>query len=356
MEALGLSPEAIATAKTVGVWGRSRPPAREEWIRDVGRAGHWPQAGGAAGPPQRGAAPGGARAPRAARRRYRLLALPWRRPGAPFGRPGRAPRAGPRRPRRTRPSPRAAALAWSSLELVSYVLIRPLFLRLLERNPAIAGDPKRKAETATQMLPRVVCFVHNLLQVRGRLWGEAPAGALRAHSPGSGAVARRDPLAPPLATPHQVPLGLLILTNPDFYAGKSRIFATNDFSTLVMAISAGAGARRRPRRQPRPLQPAWRTALRLPDSLHLAPRTSPSIHSTPSPYPLTPAPRPGYFAYDTLECILRYEHEGPEFLMHGVFCFIVFASLVHIRCLHWFGCAAWRGRGARGGASVSGRG
>lgn len=136
------------------------------------------------------------------------------------------------------------ALAWSSLELVSYVLIRPLFLRLLERNPAIAGDPKRKAETATQMLPRVVCFVHNLLQV---------------------------------------PLGLLILTNPDFYAGKSRIFATNDFSTLVMAISAG------------------------------------------------------YFAYDTLECILRYEHEGPEFLMHGVFCFIVFASLVHIRCLHWFG-------------------
>lgn len=45
----------------------------------------------------------------------------------------------------------------------------------------------------------------------------------------------------------------------------------------------------------------------------------------------------GYFLYDTLECILRYEHEGPEFLAHGVFCLAVFGALVHIRCVHWCG-------------------
>jgi hypothetical protein len=34
---------------------------------------------------------------------------------------------------------------------------------------------------------------------------------------------------------------------------------------------------------------------------------------------------------------VRYEHEGPEFLLHGVFCLLVFASLTHVRAMHWFG-------------------
>jgi hypothetical protein len=59
-----------------------------------------------------------------------------------------------------------AGAAWASLELISYVLIRPYFLLLLENNPKLAGDKRRKGETATQMLPRVVCFLHNVLQVR----------------------------------------------------------------------------------------------------------------------------------------------------------------------------------------------
>jgi hypothetical protein len=45
----------------------------------------------------------------------------------------------------------------------------------------------------------------------------------------------------------------------------------------------------------------------------------------------------GYFAYDTAECLLRFEHEGPEFLLHGVFCFVVFTSLTHLRLMHWYG-------------------
>lgn len=136
------------------------------------------------------------------------------------------------------------AIAWTSLELVGYVLIRPYFKRLLEANPKLAGNDKKKGSTATQMLPRVVCFIHNVVQV---------------------------------------PLGLMILTNPAFYSGKNRVLASDDFSTMVMAISAG------------------------------------------------------YFAYDSIECIVRFEHEGPEFLLHGVFCFIVFTSLAHIRLMHWFG-------------------
>jgi hypothetical protein len=64
-------------------------------------------------------------------------------------------------PRRTR-----AGLAWAALELLSFLLLRPYFLRLLDGNPKLAGDNKGKAATATQMGPRVVCFVHNVLQVR----------------------------------------------------------------------------------------------------------------------------------------------------------------------------------------------
>ena len=51
----------------------------------------------------------------------------------------------------------------------------------------------------------------------------------------------------------------------------------------------------------------------------------------------TPPQNQGYFAYDTVECILRYETEGPEFLFHGVFCFATFSSLVFVRSMHWFG-------------------
>jgi hypothetical protein len=61
----------------------------------------------------------------------------------------------------------AAGLAWGSLELISYIIIRPFFLQLLENNPKFAGQTKKKEATATQMMPRVVCFVHNVIQVQG---------------------------------------------------------------------------------------------------------------------------------------------------------------------------------------------
>lgn len=39
-------------------------------------------------------------------------------------------------------------------------------MNLLDGNPQISGNKRKKARTATQMLPRVVCFVHNVMQVR----------------------------------------------------------------------------------------------------------------------------------------------------------------------------------------------
>lgn len=59
----------------------------------------------------------------------------------------------------------AAGLAWASLELIAYIIIRPLFIQLLDNNPKLKGNVKKQARTAVQMLPRVVCFIHNLIQV-----------------------------------------------------------------------------------------------------------------------------------------------------------------------------------------------
>eukprot|EP00882_Tetradesmus_deserticola_P004986 GHRQ01005255.1.p1 GENE.GHRQ01005255.1~~GHRQ01005255.1.p1 ORF type:complete len:280 (+),score=77.26 GHRQ01005255.1:161-1000(+) len=133
-------------------------------------------------------------------------------------------------------------LAWASLELISYLLIKQYFMQLLENNPKLAGQTKQKEATAMQMMPRVVCFVHNVIQI---------------------------------------PLGLVILLDP-FY-NRNAIWARDDFSSLVMAISAG------------------------------------------------------YFLYDTLECMYRLKHEGWDFLLHGVFCLTVYSFLTHTGYLHFYG-------------------
>lgn len=79
----------------------------------------------------------------------------------------------------------------------------------------------------------------------------------------------------------QVPLALFILLDP--YYNQSTIWARDDFSTLVMAVSAG------------------------------------------------------YFLYDTIECMIRIKHEGFDFLLHGIFCFIVFTNLAYTGYFHFYG-------------------
>lgn len=59
----------------------------------------------------------------------------------------------------------SAGLAWALLELLSYMVAGPYFIKLLQANPKLANQPKKQRDTAVQMCPRLVCFVHNALQV-----------------------------------------------------------------------------------------------------------------------------------------------------------------------------------------------
>lgn len=62
------------------------------------------------------------------------------------------------------------------MELLAYMVVRPYFVHLLEGNPKLAGQRDKQERTATQMCPRVVCFIHNLVQV-------SAAGATDAYQP-----------------------------------------------------------------------------------------------------------------------------------------------------------------------------
>ncbi len=260
----------------------------------------------------------------------------------------------------------ATGAAWASLELFTYLVLRPYFLRLLDNNPKMKGNAKARGETATQMLPRVVCFVHNLMQVRiatrsrpaarcRRITGSklaafqstssshAPFQSRTAPSPLLSTSHPSDPTPPHHSCVHpphkKVPLGLMILTSAAFYQGDGRFYHATAFSTTVMAISAGEAAAE---------GEGGGSAGRSRHKLALGSRRDApvcaaeraTVSSSPSCHPLPPPKKyinKGYFAYDTLECIVRYQHEGPAFLLHGVFCFLVFTSLTHIRILHWYG-------------------
>lgn len=49
-----------------------------------------------------------------------------------------------------------------------------------------------------------------------------------------------------------------------------------------------------------------------------------------------------------LQCVYRLEHEGWDFLFHGVFCFLVFTNLTYTGVMHFYGkpsCMLWQGHG-----------
>jgi hypothetical protein len=63
-----------------------------------------------------------------------------------------------------------------------------------------------------------------------------------------------------------------------------------------------------------------------------------------------------------VQCTLRLEHEGWDFLFHGVFCFLVFSNLTYTGYMHFYGerqatsngsdclCALARGEGRHASA------
>lgn len=73
---------------------------------------------------------------------------------------------------------RDAGLAWALLEVVCNLALKGWFMRLLEANPALAGKDKKKRSTATQAMPRVVCFIHNIVQARRWCASRVPARSL----------------------------------------------------------------------------------------------------------------------------------------------------------------------------------
>lgn len=145
-----------------------------------------------------------------------------------------------------------AGAAWTMLELTSYVIVRPFFLRLLDANPR-AGDIKKKAQTATQMLPRLVCFVHNSLQASVQQQQQQAAKRMEGVITVATASSAQPVMTPSIcildccqttACRHfhcppslQIPAAFVILLSQRYYS--QRMWAGDSFSRGVMAISAG---------------------------------------------------------------------------------------------------------------------
>jgi hypothetical protein len=55
-----------------------------------------------------------------------------------------------------------------------------------------------------------------------------------------------------------------------------------------------------------------------------------------------------------LQCIYRLEHEGWDFLLHGVFCLLVFTNLTYTGVMHFYGECWLLGRPAGGGGTLDG--
>jgi hypothetical protein len=45
----------------------------------------------------------------------------------------------------------------------------------------------------------------------------------------------------------------------------------------------------------------------------------------------------GYFTYDLATVLVRYDSEGPAFLVHALCCLFVYGYAVFFGTLHWFG-------------------
>lgn len=43
--------------------------------------------------------------------------------------------------------------------------MRPIFLGMLSNNPKMVANPAKREKVAHMLSPRMVCFVHNIIQV-----------------------------------------------------------------------------------------------------------------------------------------------------------------------------------------------
>jgi len=61
-----------------------------------------------------------------------------------------------------------AGFAWFCLHLLCNLFVRPMFLGMLSNNPKMVANPAKREKVSHMLSPRMVCFVHNIIQV-GRM-------------------------------------------------------------------------------------------------------------------------------------------------------------------------------------------
>jgi hypothetical protein len=222
---------------------------------------------------------------------------------------------------------RLAASAFGALDLLLQLTVRPVLARLLRpvNEPATA---RASPVVVSKALVIAVSFVHLAIQVghggaRGGAalcrvrWGLPP----RAAAVGGARCSRaRDPIG---ASAKRAPTGALL-------RGAAR-----------------ASAPRRPPPNPPPPPPLSSPfpapAPQIPIGLAVLrdPRLAADpVYGVSAPSCAMVVISSGYFLYDLATVMLRYDTDGPAFLVHALCCLFVYGYAVFYNTLHWFGARA----------------
>lgn len=246
----------------------------------------------------------------------------------------------------------AAGLAWTSVELIAYVMIRPYFMQLLNANPKLAGQQKKKERTASLMQTRVVSFLHNVVQVRACLTASsqcslrytarrqlsAMLGFSQTTEPAVGLILscnRKNPVYAELAADLGGSCDCTLISLPATRTCAKtqqllRAIPWHTLSTLCCRVHVLSA--------PWIPQQHAGAAVQIPLAclILLDPVYSKSpifAHTDLSTIFMTISA--GYFLYDIFECIVR--QEGADFVVHGVCGFLACAIAVYSDCMHYFG-------------------
>lgn len=240
--------------------------------------------------------------------------------------------------------------------------MRPVAARLLRRKGA---PPSAKVAPGdiTKALVIAVSFIHLAIQVRWHLQarpagGRTPLAALarptrRSAPRAPGANARRGLAVVPGSCP----------SGPATSQAVTRCSrCTHTWPATLRLVPKLAAQLAHPftlpshPRRPRPRRPRPRPARAPKIPVGLSVLLDPRLAADPvygvswlSQAMVTVSS--GYFTYDLASVALRYDLEGPQFLVHALCCLFVYGYAVFFGTLHWFGelaGGAGRGAGARG--------
>jgi hypothetical protein len=196
----------------------------------------------------------------------------------------------------------STAGAFGTVDLLLQLTARPLIARLLRNQGAAAGATVSQ-KLVTKALIIIVSFVHLAVQVdAAALLKGGQSAPCQISSPSQlyplkplpvtdmvqcrlqgnlefAAATGNDPLIP--VHPLQIPVGLAVLLDPRLAADP--VYGVSAMSLAMVTISSG------------------------------------------------------YFTYDLVTVLLRFDVEGAQFLLHALCCLFVYGYAVFFGTLHWFG-------------------